>query len=104
NYCFPGNVRELENIIERAITLSESNVIETSDLHLANTLSKNIEVSESKSNHSSENYYDEVQTIKQALEKTRWNRKAAAVVLGLTYRQLRYRLQQYGIDDKSTGT
>ncbi|MFT6304043.1 MAG: two-component system response regulator PilR (NtrC family) [Granulosicoccus sp.] len=103
-YCFPGNVRELENIIERAITLSETNVIESSDLNLTNTLSTSIKKSYSQSNHLSENYFDEVQTIKNALAKTRWNRKAAAVELGLTYRQLRYRLQQYGIDEKSTGT
>lgn len=103
-YCFPGNVRELENIIERAITLSESHVIEISDLNLSNTLGAGVEKSDLKSSHLTESYYDEVQTIRQALEKTRWNRKAAAVELGLTYRQLRYRLQQYGIDEKSTGT
>lgn len=103
-YCFPGNVRELENIIERAITLSESNVIEASDLNLSNTLSANLELADAKNNDLDGHYFDEVTSIKQALAKTRWNRKAAAVELGLTYRQLRYRLQQYGIDEKPTGT
>ena len=98
-YSFPGNVRELENIIERAITLSESTIIEKSDLNLNNSLSTSIKRTALKSNNINESYIDEVKTIKQALADTRWNRKAAAVELGLTYRQLRYRLQQYGIDE-----
>ena len=50
--------------------------------------------------------FDERQEILNALGQTRWNRKAAAVILGMTYRQLRYRIQQYAIDDdlKDTGT
>ena len=46
----------------------------------------------------------EHQDILDALEKTRWNRKAAAEKLGLTYRQLRYRIKQFGIDNSDTGT
>jgi len=101
NYGFPGNVRELENIIERAITLSESNIIESSDLNLTHTPRAGTGNFDVQSNRLTGHHPDEVKAIRQALEKTRWNRKAAAVELGLTYRQLRYRLQQYGIDDKS---
>lgn len=103
-YSFPGNVRELENIIERAITLSESNVIEPTDLNLTNNSSAGMQLDPAQSNHLSEPNINEVNTIRQALENNRWNRKATAIELGLTYRQLRYRLQQYGIDDKATGT
>jgi len=103
-YSFPGNVRELENIIERALTLSESNIIEIDDLNLPTTLSPSNENIGLKYNKKKDSYIDEVHAIKKALANTHWNRKAAAVELGLTYRQLRYRLEQYGIEDRPTGT
>lgn len=99
-YPFPGNVRELENIIERAITLSESNTIELCNLNLPNKAATGSAGTDPITN---EQHTDEVQAIRQALAKHRWNRKAAAVELGLSYRQLRYRLQQYGIDKTPTG-
>ncbi len=108
NYAFPGNVRELENILERAIALVETSTIQVEDLNLSTTHSSNLSniydtplppVGSVKATHSAER-----ENIENALMQTRWNRKAAAQMLGLSYRQLRYRLQQYGIDNNSTGT
>lgn len=104
-YLFPGNVRELENILERAVALNESDTIDSDDLNLPivnapatnNALKANDVVAA--------NDMDEREKIIHALGQTRWNRKATAELLGMTYRQLRYRIKQYGIDDdKQTGT
>ncbi|MBT8119539.1 MAG: sigma-54 dependent transcriptional regulator [Gammaproteobacteria bacterium] len=97
NYHFPGNVRELENILERAIALSDSNAISKADLHL-----KTAPVNEAMETESRVDPMDlagqERQSIIQALEKTRWNKTAAAKLLGLSLRQLRYRLQKLDIE------
>ncbi len=96
-YHFPGNIRELENIIERAITLCETGVIHVDDLQLPS----NGDVVEFKGedDHSLDSYLDTVerQTILEALEKTRWNKTAAAKLLGISFRALRYRLEKLGM-------
>ncbi len=98
NYHYPGNVRELENILERAIALSDDNSITTQDLHLKPVSNNEITAHESTPIEPMDLAGQERQSIKQALEKTRWNKTAAAKLLGLSLRQLRYRLQKLNIE------
>ena len=98
NYHFPGNVRELENILERAIALSDDNIITVQDLHLKPVTDKEAAIPEKPTIESMDLAGQERQSIMQALEQTRWNKTAAAKLLGLSLRQLRYRLQKLNIE------
>ncbi len=95
-YPFPGNVRELENILERAIALLQSDVIDVADLLLSPVMA---EVTGAPS--SLQDHLDGVEkkTILEALQKTRFNRTAAAKLLGVTFRSLRYRMERLGLND-----
>jgi len=100
-YDFPGNVRELENILERALALTDSRVIDLEDLHLPRTATQAVPKDNARGPARTEfNSLAEQEkaSILQALEQTRWNKTAAARLLGLTLRQLRYRLDKLGID------
>jgi len=97
-YAFPGNVRELENVLERATALCSGGVIEASDLQLAPD-----EFGGENPGRGSETLDDylnrlERQAILEALQKTEGNRTAAARLLGVTFRSLRYRLERLGIE------
>jgi two-component system response regulator PilR (NtrC family) len=96
-YRFPGNVRELENILERAMTLCEGDIINIGDLKLPDTREEETAVVTDKALDS---FLDDVekQTILKALEETRWNKTAAARMLGISFRALRYRLEKLGLD------
>ena len=99
-YPFPGNVRELENIVERALALLSGDSIEVADLNLAPVTRGADNVPEAGS-AALQDYLDEVEckVIVEALQKTGFNRTAAAKLLGVTFRSLRYRMQRLEISE-----
>jgi two-component system response regulator PilR (NtrC family) len=100
SYSFPGNVRELENILERAITLTPSGEISASDIQLRATPgAANPSVNTAGSAPLGDHLEDiERDAIVKALEQTRYNKTAAAKVLGMSFRALRYRIKKLGIE------
>jgi two-component system response regulator PilR (NtrC family) len=95
-YRFPGNVRELENILERAITLCEDDTISASDIMVKNNGEQAANISNPILGETLQDV--ERTAIVQALEETRYNKTAAAKKLGLTLRALRYRIQKLDIE------
>lgn len=99
NYAFPGNVRELENMLERAVTLCASGVIQAGDLAMRRDKSESDRTASTVVADLGDQIVDvQRQAIVEALEKTRYNKTAAAKLLGLTFRQLRYRIKKLGIE------
>jgi len=105
-YDFPGNVRELENVIERGLALCTDHVIQTADLQLAPA---DIVVGASAPGQSGKyplaDYLDKVEreVILEALGQTGFNRTAAAKILGVTFRALRYRMARLDIAAPADG-
>jgi len=115
-YEFPGNVRELENILERAMAMCDGASIDASDLMLpqrsARQSNETVPASEhpqstaaapvanSDANGGLDDYISNLErtAIVKALEESRYNKTAAARKLGITFRALRYKLKKLGID------
>jgi len=107
-YNYPGNVRELENLLERAIILSDGKVITSREIHLyplETPASSGVPVTAENgtktsslrevSRHAAEEA--ERVLLMETLLKTNWNRVKAAKVLGIDYKTLRHKIRQYGL-------
>ncbi|WP_415879933.1 sigma-54-dependent transcriptional regulator [Methylomonas sp. TEB] len=100
HYYFPGNVRELENILERALALHDGGVIEADDLNLPLGMELAAVEDFDAEKMSLEAYLEDIEkkALSAALEENRWNKTATAKYLGLSFRSLRYRLKKLGLE------
>ncbi|HEX4895020.1 MAG TPA: sigma-54 dependent transcriptional regulator [Solimonas sp.] len=99
SYPFPGNVRELENVLERALTLSEGGSVTVADLQLRQGAPA--PAPQDGAGGALEDQMEEMEkrAIREALQQTRYNKTRAAELLGMSFRSLRYRIKKLGLDE-----
>ncbi|MFC3657628.1 sigma-54-dependent Fis family transcriptional regulator [Xanthomonas hyacinthi] len=111
-YAFPGNVRELENILERALAMAEDDQISAADLHLPQPGNSARAAAEAApalppgvvdidpTSSALPTYIEQLEraAIQKALEENRWNKTRTAAQLGITFRALRYKLKKLGME------
>jgi len=100
SYPYPGNVRELENILERAITLNTNGEVSADDIQLRPTPGATAAVPASPHGGPLGDHLEEIErdAILRALEQSKHNKTAAAKALGMSFRALRYRIKKLGIE------
>ncbi|MBI3999185.1 MAG: hypothetical protein HY351_01085, partial [Candidatus Omnitrophica bacterium] len=108
SYRWPGNIRELENVIERLVTLSESEIINAKDVEKALQAGgfsslPNEPINKSSDLRESLEVYER-ELIGRAIQETKGNKNKAARKLNLTRQALQYKLQKYNISQKPGST
>jgi two-component system response regulator PilR (NtrC family) len=102
HHQFTGNVRELINILQRAVTMCENNVIEPGDLMLEQVSIKEPEqhLSDRDDDQTLDTYIEDIERkmLEDALEKAKYNKTRAADSLGISFRSFRYKLKKFGIE------
>jgi two-component system, NtrC family, response regulator PilR len=102
-YAFPGNVRELENVLERALTLCTGGVITADHIRLRSGARAAVPMvapppANAGAGLGDQHEHIERNAIMRALEQTRYNKTKAAELLGMSFRALRYRIKKLGIE------
>ncbi len=103
NYAFPGNIRELENIIERSVAMESSNIILPENLVLAANAASGVQnfdvgITDRGIDLNSELERIERMMIEKALQRTKGSKTKAAELLHVTFDSLRYRMEKLGVE------